>query len=129
MSVESYLLEENQLPTKENIELFEAASAGDLRRVKQLLDAGAKPNFFFRPEEQKNSLHIAAEKGFSDIVEVLILHGAVVNSIAASDQTTALILAAQNRHLDAVERLISSGAHIEAGIVLVILSFFIVVTL
>ena len=116
---EEYLLEQNQLPTSDNIALFEASLHGDFGRVKSLLQKGAKPNFFFRPEDQKNALHVAAEKGHSvELIELLLKHGAVVNSIAAADQTTALILAAQNAHLHVVQCLLSHGARIDAGLFL-----------
>lgn len=112
---DSYLLGENQLPTRENIELFEAAAEGNYHRVKHLLQTGAKPNYFYRPEDQKNSLHIASLKGYLDIVEILIQHGAAVNSIASTDQATALIYAAQQGHAEVAQKLLSHGANIEAG--------------
>ena len=64
----SYLLAENQLNSNENINLYMAALNGDLNQVKSNLKAGAKPNYFYRPEEQKNSLHIAAEKGYLEVL-------------------------------------------------------------
>ncbi len=113
---DDYLLEENQRATSDNIALFEAALKGDFEQVKELLENGAKPNFFFRPEDQKNALHVSSEKGFDDIVEVLIQHGAAVNSKASTDQTTSLILASQNGHVKVVQILLSHGAHVDAGI-------------
>ncbi len=56
--VPEYIHLNNQIPTKENIALFEAAVAGDFNRVKTLLKQGAKPNFFHRPEDQKNVLQV-----------------------------------------------------------------------
>lgn len=113
---DDYLLEENQRATSDNIALFEAALKGDFEQVKELLENGAKPNFFFRPEDQKNALHVSSEKGFDDIVQVLIQHGAAVNSKASTDQTTSLILASQNGHVKVVQILLSHGAHVDSGI-------------
>jgi ankyrin repeat protein len=112
---DNYLLEENQRPTKENVSLFEAAKNGDINTVNKLLNAGAQPNFFYHPEEQKNALHVASENGYEDIVDLLLQNGAVVNSIAATEQATSLILAAQNSHTSVVKKLLSHGAHVDAG--------------
>ncbi len=114
--IPEYLLGENQQVTDENVALFHASAKGDLSAVRSLLSKGAKPNFFFHPQEQKNSLHIASEHGFTEIVDLLLTHGAVVNAVAASDKSTALILAARHaRNLAVVDRLIKAGADINAG--------------
>lgn len=80
--------------------------------VENYLKKGAKPNYFYRPEDQKNALHIASEKGFIDIVEILLKSNAEVNSISSSDQTTALILACQNDKPELIKLLIKYGANI-----------------
>jgi hypothetical protein len=49
---------ENQSPSEENIALFKASMVGSITGVKNALSKGGKPNFFYRPEDQKNSLHI-----------------------------------------------------------------------
>jgi hypothetical protein len=36
---------------------------GSLTNLIQALERGGKPNYFSRPEDHKNALHIAAEKG------------------------------------------------------------------
>jgi ankyrin repeat protein len=114
--VPEYLHLNNQIPTKENIALFEAAVAGDFNRVKTLLKQGAKPNFFHRPEDQKNALHVAAEHAYDDIVDLLLQNGAAVNAIAATDQSTALILASHHGNPKILNLLINAGADIQAGI-------------
>jgi hypothetical protein len=48
----------NQSSNEENIALYKAASAGSRTGVESALAKGGKPNFFYRPDEQKNSLHI-----------------------------------------------------------------------
>jgi ankyrin repeat protein len=112
---DSYLLEENQRPTKENVSLFEAAKHGDVGAVKKLLSQGAQPNFFYHPDEQKNALHVASENGHEEIVDLLLQSGAVVNSVAATEQATSLILAAQNSHTSVVKKLLSHGANVDSG--------------
>lgn len=110
-----YLLQENQLATDENIGLFQAANKGNLVECEKLLKRGAKPNFFFRPEDQKNALHVAAEHGFVDIVKLLLQHGAEVNSVATTDQSSVLTLAAHNDNPALIKILLEHGAAIDHG--------------
>ena len=53
-------------------------------------------------------LHVASERGFSDIVRLLIDNQANVNA-KMNDGSTALMLACQNGHLSVVESLFSTG--------------------
>ena len=114
-TIPDYLLAENQLATDENVALFNAASNGELNALKRLLRQGAKPNFFYRPEDQKNALHVAAENGFEQIVSTLVEHGAEVDAIAATDQTTALVLAARSGSKSLIQKLVSAGANVTHG--------------
>lgn len=108
---EEYKLAVNQQSTAENVALVEAAARGDLSRVRSLLAQGAKPNFFYRPEDQKNALHVAAEQGHAQVVELLLAHGAVVNAVAATDQSTPLVLASlKERNLPVVQALLEARA-------------------
>lgn len=110
-----YMLGKNQQSTPENIALFEASLHGDVAQVRAQLNKGARPNFFFRPEDQKNALHVAAEHGHLEIVELLLDHGAVVNAIAATDKSTPLILAAHlPNNVPVIEKLIHAGANVLA---------------
>jgi hypothetical protein len=59
-----HLLQKNQVASAQNIALYKAASAGSLEGVSKAIESGAKPNFFFNPEDGKNSLHIASENNF-----------------------------------------------------------------
>lgn len=68
--IPDHLSQHNQEATPANIALFKASKAGSMVSVKKALANGAKPNFFFNPEDSKNSLHIAAEEGH---VEVSVL--------------------------------------------------------
>jgi ankyrin repeat protein len=110
-----YLLHESQADNAENKALFQAAMKGDIREVKAALQRGGKPNFFFKPEDQKNSLHVAAEHGHEEVVEELLQHGAVVNAVAAKDHSTPLILAAMHNNPIIVSSLVKAGANINAG--------------
>ena len=111
----AYMLQENQIASKENVALFHAAQTGNVEECESLLRKGAKPNFFFRPEDQKNALHVAAEHGYTDVCKTLIRGGAEVNSIASADQSTALTLAAHNDDPTLIRLLLDHGANINHG--------------
>ncbi|EAY04032.1 hypothetical protein TVAG_055180 [Trichomonas vaginalis G3] len=61
----------------------------------------------------KTPLHIAAENGYKELVELFISHGADVNSIDY-DGKTALYYAAENNHKEIIEFLITHDANINA---------------
>lgn len=111
--VPEHLLAKNQLASPENIAVFEAAQKGSVRDLKKALDNGAKPDFFYHPEEFKNALHIAAENGSMDVVEELLKAGAVVDCIVPSTQSTALLLGVSNGHMDVTRKLIAEGANVK----------------
>lgn len=95
---------ENQVPTDANLALFKSALAGSLTGVENALKkgsftiylvsiitftrAGGKPNFFHRPEDQKNALHVACENGNAEIVEILLKNGALYDAIAITHQVS-----------------------------------------
>ncbi|CAF2349355.1 unnamed protein product [Rotaria sp. Silwood2] len=54
------------------------------------------------------SLHVACERGFTDIVQLLINSQANINA-KMNDGTTAIMLACQNGHLSLVQMLMSTG--------------------
>lgn len=106
-----YLLEKNQDQVdQENIDLFNYVQTGSLPGVKAALIRGGKPNVFFRQFDWKNSLHIACEKGFTDIVEHLLDNGGVADSRAAASQATSLILGAINGYTQIIRLLLANGA-------------------
>lgn len=74
-----YVLARNQVASEENLRLFKAALAGSITGVREALNEGGKPNYFYRPEDSKNSLHVAAENGYAEVCEMLLNHGAVVD--------------------------------------------------
>jgi ankyrin repeat protein len=80
--------------------LFQAALEGSLAGVKSAIEQGGLPNYFVRPEDQKNALHVSSEDGHLEIVKMLIENGAVINCISGLSQSSALILATQNNHVE-----------------------------
>ena len=60
---------------KDNLGLLIVSHAGDLDKVKELLEEGCNPNFFEDCSEL-TCLHHAAAKGHYEVVKLLIEHGA-----------------------------------------------------
>ncbi len=58
-------------------DLLNAAAVGDTRTLRELLKKGVDPNAEW---EGKSPLHLAASKGFKDIVELLISSGANIDA-------------------------------------------------
>eukprot|EP01032_Pedospumella_encystans_P008759 gene8759-10361_t len=111
-----YMLQENQVESEENLGLFKAALSGSAADCAKFLKKGAKPNFFFRPEDHKNALHVAAEHGHTEVVKMLLEHGAEVNCKSVADQTTALTLAAShNNDANLIKVLLEHGATVNHG--------------
>lgn len=73
------------------------------------------PNFFHRPEDHKNALHVASEYGHLKCVETLLKFGAVVDTVAITKQDTALTLASQSDKPEVVRLLLSHHANPNAG--------------
>lgn len=87
--------------------------------MRNALSNGAKPNFFYNPEDSKNSLHAAAEGGYLEIVQILLDHGAAIDSIVKGSKETALLLAAKELHVEVVKFLVENGANVNAGRLLI----------
>ena len=86
--------------------LIIACSQGSAQILDLLLQRSTKSNF---SSPLTNLLDIAVEKGFIDVADVLIKHGADVNK-ATPDGKTALVIAYERRNFAAVELLLRSGA-------------------
>jgi len=110
-----YLHASNQLKSAENLALYNAANAGSASGVEGALKKGAKPNYIHNPDDQKTSLHIAAENGYHAIVKILLENGADVDIASGATKNTALILAAHSGSADTVSLLLSSGAEATAA--------------
>ena len=61
--------------------------------------------------QQSTPLHIAASRGYTDIVELLLCHGAKIDSIDSSDRT-ALIVAVSRSNVKVVHLLLERGAKV-----------------
>jgi ankyrin repeat protein len=86
--------------------LLLAASEGRLDAVRYLLDQGADVNA--RDERGRSALTEAAFNGNSSVIKELILRGAQLNAL--SDEGTALDIAINRKHADAIELLKHYGA-------------------
>ena len=75
---------------------------------------GGTPHFFYHPEDQKNSLHVASQGGHLEVVKYLLSVGAVIDVETGMDQSSSLVLAAQEGHLDVLSFLISAGADVNS---------------
>lgn len=111
-----YLLGRNQESSPENMEVFNAAVRNDLPALQRAIRSGGKVDFFFRPEDSKNALHVASEHGYLRIVQELVNSGAHVNAVSLATKDTALILACDNKHTAVVKVLLEKGAEINRGI-------------
>lgn len=110
--VPEYLKADNQQNSQESIELFNSALAGSVHGVRTAIAKGGKVNYFHRPEDQKNALHIASELGHKGVVSLLLDNEAVVDSRVGSTKDTALILACQHGQVDIAEMLLGKGADV-----------------
>jgi uncharacterized protein len=92
-------------------DLIRAASAGDLTRVKALIDANINVNAADR--FRNTALIMASLNGHLDVVHALL--GAKANVNAANvNGATALTVAALDGHADIVQALLSAGADVNA---------------
>ena len=90
--------------------LLEASKTGDAAMMELLLQAGANPSLA-HPEGQ-TPLLAAARSGNAAAVRLLLARGVDVNAAETYQQTTALMWAAAENHLDVVELLIEAGADV-----------------
>lgn len=92
---------------KLNNDLVEYASLGDWYKVKKLLELGANPNA--RGRKQWTALQYAAKRGYINIVQLLLEHGAALYT--ETPKNIPLHLAAKKGHVDIVKLLIESGVY------------------
>ena len=90
--------------------LLEASKTGDAAMMELLLQAGANPSLA-HPEGQ-TPLLAAARSGSVPAVRLLLARGVDVNAAETYQQTTALMWAAAENHLDVVDLLIEAGADV-----------------
>ena len=111
--IPSHLLEKNQLPNEANIKLFNAASHGVLKTVKEAFKMGGLPNYFHRPSDGATSLHAAARSASNeaaDCINFLFLKGACLDSKMITNQNTPLHEAIGNNKQLTSEALLGAGA-------------------
>lgn len=90
------------------LHLNEAVRAGDTKKIEELLRSGENPNQ--QSYGGPAPLHIAAEKGNTQIAVLLINAGAQVNLTTDGGKTTPLTLAVINAHNEVVRLLLENGA-------------------
>ncbi len=95
-------------PTRTTLDLIRAAQAGDLTRVRGLLQAGADPNV--TDATWTTPLIVAARDGHLDMVRLLVDAGAVIDW-QDREWLTPLILATQRNHPRVADFLLARGAN------------------
>ncbi|XP_063983689.1 ankyrin repeat domain-containing protein 29 isoform X3 [Diachasmimorpha longicaudata] len=95
-----------------DVELHLSAARGDAKRLRVLLESG-RVHIDCKDKTSTTALFFAAQGGFVDIVNLLIEHGATVDSCSI-DGGTPLFVACQCGHLDVVESMIERGANVNA---------------
>ena len=90
--------------------LVRAAGTGDLRLVRQLVEAGAPVADLCPCADHESALVTAVNIGATDVVDYLLDHGASVDSGAFDGESTALHVAVHRERHDLVRRLLAAGA-------------------
>jgi ankyrin repeat protein len=98
--------------TGDNIyDVFNAAATGDAAMVARFVDARSDA-FSLRNEGGHGLLHVAAFKGQTETVRLLLDRHADVDGKTDLGHLTPLVLAAMNAHVDTVKLLLERGADI-----------------
>ena len=85
--------------------IHEAAHAGDLAAIEQMIDSGANIPL-------GTALHHAVAAGHAEVVELLLSRGANVNAMSGTDSSLHLAILSDRAII--VERLIAAGADVNA---------------
>ncbi|KAH0543148.1 hypothetical protein FGG08_002493 [Glutinoglossum americanum] len=86
--------------------LFAAILSGNILKVKILIDGGA--NLFWKLSPKRTMLHIAAQDGIPELVELLIKRGVDVNGLDENGSTAAYYAAGGGR-IDAIKVMLNHG--------------------
>ena len=99
-----------------SVQLFNAVQTGDVEAVRAIL--AADPTLVGATHRgiwgERAPLHLAAEKGYTEIACLLLEHGADVMARDQGDNATSLHWAAGEGHLDVLQLLIDHGAEVNA---------------
>ena len=93
--------------------IIAATVEGDAPELGRLLDEHPAKLAITGGEWDRPLLHLAADRGHFDCVELLLARGFDVNARDRLDHATALHWAAQGGHLDVVKRLLEAGADVD----------------
>ncbi|CAM9469850.1 unnamed protein product, partial [Scytosiphon promiscuus] len=116
--IPDHKLAENQRPTKENRDVYLAATAGNLGALKTALAAGGNPNWYNKSDDGATALHAAASGGHAACIEVLLQNGAVIEERLLTNNNSALHSAAgggSSAHLEAAKVLVRASASVNIG--------------
>ncbi|XP_014206888.2 histone-lysine N-methyltransferase EHMT2 [Copidosoma floridanum] len=91
--------------------LFNSVKNGELQKLVNVLACGFNANHFFRDQDQRTGLHLAAERGFLACVHVLVQAGAQYD-VLDRNQWSPLMLAAVNGKVEVVRYLMRVGADV-----------------
>jgi hypothetical protein len=99
------------------IKLHEASERGDIRAVQRILKGGLQVNI--KDENGETPLHRAAFFGYSEIVDLLLKHGASVDArsyvtVALTGGDTPLQLASIKGHVEIVKLLLEHHANVNS---------------
>ncbi|CAM9667836.1 unnamed protein product, partial [Laminaria digitata] len=112
--IPEHKLAKNQLPTKQNQDLYLAATTGDQGGLKSALAAGGSPNWW-NPDEGATAIHGAAIGGHAECIKLLLQNGAVIEERLLTNRNSPLHLACTNGHVEAAKVLINASAAVNTG--------------
>jgi ankyrin repeat protein len=108
---EAFMQNVNVVDRHGHTALMEAAKAGDVETVKDLLHRGAEVDA--RSEKSKTALHYAAANGHVEVVKILLAQGASIDP-RDRDGRTPLMLSAIYGCNHTIQALIAGGADANA---------------
>lgn len=85
---------------------------GNVKNLREFIENNPTVKINYAPNYTANmsALHIAAQNGNNEMVELLISFGADFNQVGGKSSDTALIIAAKHYHEEVVNYLLSIGA-------------------
>ncbi|CAD7696115.1 unnamed protein product [Ostreobium quekettii] len=102
------------LQSKQDENLWDAASSGDADATKKAIKKGANVEVMLGPPGI-TPLFVASEMGYSEVVDVLIEANANISTIRELDGATPLFVASEFGHSDVVTLLLDAGADPDHG--------------